>query len=62
MAESAVYKIEEVAALLRVSPQELYEMPVVQGCRIKGLGKRRVRYSKAKIDALLAGADPRAVA
>lgn len=48
-----VYKQEEVAALFDVSRQELYEMPAVEACRIETGSKRRVRYSKAKIDALL---------
>lgn len=48
-----VYKQQEVADMLRVSRQELYEMPAVEACRIETGSKRRVRYSKAQIDALL---------
>lgn len=47
------YRQQEVADLFDVPRQELYEMPKVEACRIDTGSKRRVRYSKAKIDALL---------
>lgn len=49
----ATYEHQEVADLFGVSRQEVYNMPAVMACRIPRLGQRRVRYSKAKIDALL---------
>lgn len=56
MAEaSGTYTHEQVAGLFDVARQDIYDMPMVMACRIPGLGPRRVRYSKAKIDALLAG-------
>ena len=49
------YTSEQVATLFQVDRADLYRMPEVQACRIPGIGQKRVRYAKAKIDALLNG-------
>ncbi|HCT57215.1 MAG TPA: hypothetical protein DGD08_08385 [Gemmatimonas aurantiaca] len=53
----ATYTMAEVAVLFGVARQDVYGMPAVMACRIRRVGKSRVRYSKAKIDALL-GIEP----
>lgn len=51
--ERATYTMLEVATLFGVRRTEIYGMPAVMACKIKRVGKTRVRFSKAKIDALL---------
>ena len=55
VSDLGTYTHEQVAELFGVNRQDVYAMPSVMACRIPGLGARRVRYSRTKIDALLAG-------